>query len=211
MDEVQPSMRNRRLVLRPDVQEADSVLIERTLNGDREAFGELTKRYTPMVLGYLRKKFPSAHEVEDVLQEAFLRAYTQLDSLRKRERFRPWLLTIARNEMLDSLSHAKSIREGKSRVRNDGVHSVGIVGDPEDPGGKVSLAETQQHVIDAISSLSDKYQPILYMRIIDEEPLNEIAHRLGLKESTARMRLLRGLQKLRTRLNKQGITRHEGK
>lgn len=192
------------------MQEADSVLIERTLNGDRDAFGELTKRYTPMVLGYLSNKYPRASEIEDVLQEAFLRAYVQLGSLRKRERFRPWLLSIARNEMLDSLRRAKSMYEGKGRVRNDGVRSIGITHDPEHPGGKASLAETHQHVITAISALGDKYQLILYMRIIDEEPLNEIAHRLGLKQSTVRMRLLRGLQKLRTRLKKQGVTRYEG-
>lgn len=160
-----------------------------------------------MVLGYLSNKYPRANEIEDVLQEAFLRAYVQLSSLRKRERFGPWLLSIARNEMLDSLGRAKSLREGTSRVESDAIGSIGNIRGSDEPGGKVSLAETQRHVMDAISALSDKYQPVLYMRIIDEEPLNEIAHRLGLKDSTARMRLLRGLKKLRTQLKKQGITR----
>lgn len=203
-------MSDRRLVLRPDVQETDSVLIERTLDGDRDAFGELTKRYTPMVLGYLSNKYPRASEIEDVLQDAFLRAYVRLGSLRKRDRFGPWLLRIARNEMLDSLGRARLIHEGTNRVKNDAGRSIGIIRSPDDPGGKVSLAETQRHVMDAISTLSDKYQRIIYMRIIDEEPLNEIAHHLGLKQSTVRMRLLRGLQKLRARLKKQGITRYEG-
>lgn len=184
----------------------DSVLIERTLDGDHEAFGELTKRYTPMVFGYLSSRYPRAAEIEDVLQEAFLRAYTQLGSLRNRERFRPWLLSIARNEMLDSLGRAKSLREGKSRIESEAVRSIGTIRASSDSSEKASLADTERHVMDAISTMGDTYQTILYMRIIDEVPLNEIAHRLGLKESTARMRLLRGLQKLRKRLKRQGIT-----
>ncbi len=67
------------------------------------------------------------------------------------------------------------------------------------------MAETQNLVMDCLSKLGDKYRAILYMRLISEEPPNEIARRLGLKESTVRMRLLRGLKKLRESLEKREI------
>jgi len=68
------------------------------------------------------------------------------------------------------------------------------------PASRAAEQETGQTVLRAIAALREKYRVVLYLRLVDEISLCEIAERLGLKESTVRMRLQRGLTQLRKSL-----------
>lgn len=81
--------------------ERDRLLIERTLAGDRNAFGHLVERYTPLVRGVIWEALRRPDEVEDLAQEAFTRAYEQLPRLRRFDRFPGWLCRIATNAVID--------------------------------------------------------------------------------------------------------------
>ncbi len=173
----------------------------------------LMERYSPMVLSYLCGKTRSDHDREDLLQEIFLLAYSRLGTLRRPDRFGPWLMRIARNRHLDF-----QLKES-SRQRMDGVGGTlnAVNGDsvrsclmaPSGPVDKASAEQTRDLVQGAIGQMGVTYRAVLYMRLIGEESPREIARRLGLKESTVRMRLFRGLKKLRRLLEKQGVTSSE--
>ncbi len=181
--------------------EKDAVLIEGVLNGDDSAFGVLMRRYSPLLLGYLCGRTNGMSDTEDLMQEIFLSAYRNLHTLRKRELFGPWLLRIARNRLFDHIRKLKSERGRGAQevsVELDNVEARAAKMDTAaDPMQEASYKETCDLVMQAIGKLNDKYRTILYMRLIGEEMPQEIARQLALKESTVRMRLSRGLKKLR--------------
>jgi len=187
----------------------DSVLIERILAGDDRAFERLLERYAPMVLGYLCGKIGSDSDREDLLQEVFFAAYCRIASLRDRDRFGPWLMRITRNKLFDFCRERSARTPIASLEGYPGTVDSSPVTQRADlspgPMDKASLAETQNLVMDAIGKMDERYRTVLFMRLIAEETPQAIARGLGLKSSTVRMRLLRGLKKLRKALQNEGL------
>ena len=81
----------------------DADLVRRTLAGSREAYKELVTRYQGHVYGLAYSLLGDWAEAQDIAQEAFLRAYTNLDQLRERERFAAWLRRVAFGVTMDWL------------------------------------------------------------------------------------------------------------
>ena len=190
--------------------EDDGKLIERTLAGEGRAFEVLMQRYTPYVMATLWTPVGGASQKEDLLQEIFFSAHTRLRSLRRRDRFRPWLRKIIRNCSIDYQR-----RETAQRRHADQVEFVdGMEADEarrpeqrfEGPREEAALAELREIVVDTLASMGERYRTILYMRVIDEQSLLQIAKTLGLAEGTVRVRLFRGLKKLRKALIRRGVT-----
>jgi RNA polymerase sigma-70 factor (ECF subfamily) len=77
------------------------------------------------------------------------------------------------------------------------------------PAVSASFSETQGRALEAIGQLNDSYRTVLYLRLIEELDPQEIAGRLGLRKGTVRVRLLRGLKKLRELLAGHGISSSE--
>ena len=81
--------------------DSDRALIRRALDGDNDAFGELLERYSPLVHGVLLERIRRTDEVEDLVQEVFVKAYQSLVTLRDARRFAPWIARIAANLAVD--------------------------------------------------------------------------------------------------------------
>ncbi|MBI5093876.1 MAG: RNA polymerase sigma factor [Candidatus Hydrogenedentes bacterium] len=184
----------------------DADLIERVLAGDRISFDVLVVRHSPLVLGFLSSRLSNVTAAEDLAQEVFLSAYSHLQALRDRSRFVPWLVRIARNRLLD-------YRRGISRRRettlpeNDTGIPIEEVRDPSPgPADTASNSQVQLAVLEEIARMKERYRAVLFPRLVGEESTEEIARRLGLKVDTTRMRLLRGMRKLRKALTRRGIT-----
>lgn len=182
---------------------SDESLIAQTLAGDDRAFGELVRRYAPIVLAWLSANNGNDGENEDLVQEALLNAYLRLAKLRHRDRFGPWLVAITRHKLMDARRNKSrqpritTIEQGQGPY-GDAVEALSRQDDTSrGPRERASSMETENIVHDAISNMGDTYREILHMRLFGEETPQAIAHRLGLRESTVRMRLLRGLKKLR--------------
>ncbi len=190
----------------------DGILIQRTLDGDRAAFDALMERYVPMVLGYLCAKTGHAPDTEDLLQETFLTAYAKLRRLKRPNRFGPWLITIARNKLMDARRREATWRRIANRPEqlnaNGSLHTEPSTVE-DTPAVSASFSETQGRALEAIGQLNDSYRTVLYLRLIEELDPQEIAGRLGLRKGTVRVRLLRGLKKLRELLAGHGISSSE--
>src|SRR5689334_13266311 len=85
---------------------AQGQIVERVMSGDAEAFGELYKMYAPMVHGIILSRV-RRDEVDDIVQEVFLSAYKNLNSLRDRSEVGAWLAMIARNRAAEFYRAAK--------------------------------------------------------------------------------------------------------
>jgi RNA polymerase sigma-70 factor (ECF subfamily) len=174
----------------PELSE-DATLLRAARLGDRAAFGRLYERYARMVHGVLLSKVP-AGEVDDLVQDVFMRALRRLSTLRESGSFGAWLAAIARNLANDY--HRRSVPEEQladDTCDND-IDRGKTTGDHEGPGAAI---------LEAIRSLSDAYRETLILRLVEGMTGPEIAARTGLTPGSVRVNLHRGMHQLRAKLS----------
>ncbi|PYR58203.1 MAG: sigma-70 family RNA polymerase sigma factor [Acidobacteria bacterium] len=154
--------------------------------GDREAFGQLYGCYFRMVHAVLLGRVPR-RDVDDLVQDVFLTAFTRLKGLREPAAFGGWLATIARNRATDHLRRSHEQVELPDEL----------------PGGEAIEADTLA-VLDAVRKLPDAYRETLLMRLVEGMTGAEIADRAGLTEGSVRVNLHRGMALLREKLGGDG-------
>jgi RNA polymerase sigma-70 factor, ECF subfamily len=153
--------------------------------GDQEAFARLYWTYLRMVHAIVLGRVPR-RDVDDLVQDVFLAAYTRIRELRDPAAFGGWLAAIARNRATDYLRRAPL--------------EVEI---PDDlPGGDPIDAETVA-VLDAIRKLPEAYRETLLMRLVEGMSGQDIAARTGLTPASVRVNLHRGMKMLREKLELQ--------
>src|SRR6202046_1767823 len=130
---------------------ADAMWVAAARDGDRAAFGQLYQRYARMVHGVLLAKVPVS-DVDDLVQDVFIRALRRLSTLRETESFGAWLAVIARNVARDY--HRRTLPEEP------------LTDDPSDPR-ILRVVSSEDHdgpaaaVLDAVRSLPDAYRETL--------------------------------------------------
>jgi RNA polymerase sigma-70 factor (ECF subfamily) len=180
------------------MSEGDSVLVRRARDGDRAAFEELVRRTSRLVFARLYLDTGSVHRSEDLLQETMLLAYRSLRRLQDPDGFRPWLLTIAHNALIDSArreSRLKRTAPGNGETPLDKVPANGL--SPEDAAQREEL---RQQVLSVLRSLPEEYRLPLTLRYITGADYEAIGEQLGITNGSLRGLLHRGLKLLRERL-----------
>ncbi len=167
----------------------DAALVIAARDGDRTAFGRLHDRYAPMVHGIILARVPRG-EVEDLLQDVFLKALRQLGSLRDVNAFGGWLARIARNCTVD---YHRNRRD--EETLND-----------ETVAASSSDIEAIR-VLSVIRTLPDAYRETLVLRLVEGMSGPEIAARTGLTPGSVRVNLHRGVRLLR---EKMGLEQNNG-
>lgn len=172
------------------LQDSDAALVKASQQGDTEAFGDLYRRYARMVHGVLLARVRPA-EVEDLVQDVFLRALPRLGDLRDASRFGAWLAAIARNIATDYYR--------RSRVQPQ------TSDDPTDPDERpanscISRAREATEILECIRGLPEAYRETLILRLVEGMTGPEIAARTGLLPGSVRVNLHRGMNHLRQKL-----------
>ncbi|MCL6480998.1 MAG: sigma-70 family RNA polymerase sigma factor [Firmicutes bacterium] len=177
--------------------------VERARQGDLAAFEELVNRYEQKIFRLAMNITGNREDAEDVLQEAFLKAYTNLGRFQGDSRFYTWLVRIAINEGLMKLRKRRAnVVSLDQEVETDEDVLPRQVEDwgpnPEQRFAQIEL----QHILDeAIASLEPGYRIVFVLRDIEQLSSEEIAQVLGLSVPAVKSRLLRARLKLRERLN----------
>lgn len=173
--------------------EDDSALVHAAREGDRSAFGGLYAKYARMVHGILLARVP-AGDVDDLVQDVFLRAMPRLRDLRDARKFGPWICTIARNMASDFYRQTKPIAEVTERLSED---------EPEgSAAGSVSDAEAAM-ILQCVRQLPEAYRETMILRLVEGMTGPEIASRTGLTPGSVRVNLHRGMQQLREKLSRR--------
>jgi RNA polymerase sigma-70 factor (ECF subfamily) len=173
----------------------DQTLVRQALRGDREAFGALVERYAGLVHGVVLEVVRRPEEVEDLVQDAFCRAYEGLGSLRDTSRFAPWVAQIARNV---SLTHAHRERGRGLRERMEGwVWPVAPVPAPDEA---VEEEERAALVWEALDQLGPEERQVVVLRHLEGCSYREIARFLGRSVATVRWRLIGAERRLSQKL-----------
>ena len=178
----------------------ESELVGQSRNGDRAAFTELVNRYAAKVFRLARHITKNDHDAEDVLQEAFLKAYTRLDQFQGNSRFYTWLVRIAVNEALMKLRRAKT---RKTVSLDQELESEDGSLPRETASERYDRRETREYLTKAIDSLAEAYGSVLVLRDIEGLSTEETAEMLGLSVSAVKSRLLRARLQLREKLKRQ--------
>jgi RNA polymerase sigma-70 factor (ECF subfamily) len=166
----------------------DASLIAATLAGDTAAFGRLVGLYQDRLYNSLLRVLGSAEDAADIVQDAFVQAFTKLDTFRGSSAFYTWLYRIAFNL---AMSHAR--REHKTASLDGMKALVGeepMDGQPTAESG-VLEQERAEMVHAALAELTMDYRQILVLREIDGCRYDEIAEILDLPVGTVRSRLFR--------------------
>jgi RNA polymerase sigma-70 factor, ECF subfamily len=156
--------------------------LDAAARGDQQAFARLYSGYVRMVHAIVLGRVPR-RDVDDLVQDVFISAFTRLGELREPSAFGGWLAAIARNRATDYLRQARPEADM-----------------PDDlPGGDPIEAETIA-VLDTIRKLPDAYRETLLMRLVEGMTGQEIADRTGLTAGSVRVNLHRGMKMLREQL-----------
>ena len=181
-----------------DATDAAAVLA-RARQGDSEAFRALVEQHSRSVFRLAFRMTGNEQDAEDVVQEAFLRAYKQLGRFESRANFGTWLYRIVANCSVD-LMRAKQARHDISRRESldDAVElpAHAIPG----PQRLAESAEIQQRVRDALAGLSPLERAAFTLRHHEGRSIEEISKTLGLGTSAAKHSVFRAVKKLRVAL-----------
>src|SRR5216684_2710394 len=171
-------------------EESDVVsLVAAAREGDRGAFGALYERYARMVHGILLSRVPVG-DVEDLLQDVFVRAMRRVHTLRDVACFGGWLATVTRNRANDY--HRRSV----DQVELTEETQVAAAG----PGRGSTPRHDGSEILEIIRGLPDAYRETLVLRLVEGFTGPEIAERTGLTPGSVRVNLHRGMQMLREKL-----------
>jgi RNA polymerase sigma-70 factor (ECF subfamily) len=187
--------------------ESDHDLVERSLQGDRDAFGQLAERYYRMVSVLALQKTGHRADAEDIVQEAYVRAYRALGSLREGSRFAAWIYNITLKLCIDWLRRRER-RDGTVPFDDDSAaHSTSGRLSRSALGGGVGDAlearDEQAHILRAMGALPDKYRLVITLRYVRKMSYKDIAEHLGEPPGTIANRLHRATRLLQDRLGRR--------
>lgn len=168
------------------VLQSDGELIDAVLRGDRQVFAILVKRYERPVRAIAMSVLRDRHLAQDVGQEAFVRAYEKLGSLRRAGAFGPWLLKIARRCALD-IVHG----QGWASLSEDDILAA------EPPG---LLDEERKRLLAAVVKLRESERQAVMLRYFSGYSVKEIADITGRNVGTVTKQLSRAHRHLRVLL-----------
>ena len=171
---------------------ADSDLVNRTLKGDLDGFGELHDRYFHRIASTVTRIVGDRFRAEDVAQEAYHKALESLSRLEDPDLFFPWIRRIAVN---------KAVEETRRWGRRDRLHTAWETYRKQ----RDTTSSALDHLVDgvratevreAVERLPEKQRAAIVLRFFQGLSIAETAEALGCQEVTVRSNVFRGLRKL---------------
>ncbi len=185
--------------------ETDQQLVERVQAGDKRAFDLLVLKYQPKILGLVSRYVHDSHEVQDVTQEAFIKAYRALPRFRGDSAFYTWLYRIAINTAKNHLVSRGRRPPGSDIEVADAEHyeNGGALRDMENPENMLFSRELGEVVHRAISDLPDDLRSAVTLREFDGLSYEEIAEIMDCPVGTVRSRIFRAREAIDKRVRAQ--------
>jgi RNA polymerase sigma-70 factor (ECF subfamily) len=170
---------------------SDADVVQRVRDGDRASFEILMRRHNQRIYRAARAILRDESEVEDVMQQAYINAYTHLDQFQDRSRFSTWLTRIAVNEAL-------ARRQKRQSTAPAGGDDVETVVSPQPTPEHLAYAGELQRVLEgAVDDLPDAYRAVFMLRDIEGLSTNETSEALDLGEEAVKTRLHRARAMMR--------------
>jgi len=172
----------------------EAVVIARVRAGEPEAYAELVRAHTGIAIRAARALGAGA-DAEDVVQQAFIKAYCSLGRFRDGAAFRPWLLSIVANETRNTVRTAVRQRAVVGREAAL-VEAEPLIPESADPAVAAVETERRAVLLAALEELSEEHRLVVTYRYLLEMEESETAEALGWPRGTVKSRLNRALRKL---------------
>jgi RNA polymerase sigma-70 factor, ECF subfamily len=183
----------------------DGQLVERVLAGQRQAFDELIRRYQRQAVAVSFRLLGNSHDALEVTQDAFLKAFSRLDTLEKPEAFGGWLMRIVSNL---SLNYRRS-RKTRAQLPladvlgpADAQHTDAAGGSEwmarsGDPVRNLESQELGKRLQEALNELPEKQRLAIVMFTIEQMPQKDVAEALHCSVEAVKWHVFQGRKKLR--------------
>lgn len=178
--------------------DTDQQLVERVFNGDKSAFDLLVLRYQHRILALIGRFIKDPHEVEDVCQEAFVKAYRALPSFRGDSQFYTWLYRIAINTAKNYMV-ARGRRPPSTDVDVDEaefLETQTVLTDIENPEQNLAKDDLKRVIDKAIEDLPEDLRTAFTLREFGGLSYEEITEIMGCPVGTVRSRIFRAREAL---------------
>lgn len=183
----------------------EAQLVRRAREGDREAFRGIMRCGNQRLFRIARSVLRDDAEAEDVVQEAYVRAFTNLDAFRGEASIYTWLTRIALNEANGRL-RKRRLSVGLDEIetmQNQGSHVIMFPNADATPETDVARLQTRRVLEAAIDELPTDFRVVFIMRDVEGCNIAETAAALGIREGTVKTRLHRARRQLRNALSER--------
>jgi RNA polymerase sigma-70 factor (ECF subfamily) len=179
--------------------DSDESLVIRAREGDYQAFEMLFERHRLLVYRFAYQMTQRRDDAEDMVQEAFVRAYQNLHRYRDEAKFTTWLLRIVSNLCTDQ-ARMSTRRTNLEQKEAAGALDYMTIGNFENPVDNLEQEQRVRALKKAIAALPDHHRQMIVMRDLEERDYKEIADVLGCTVGGAKLRVLRARRALRDRV-----------
>ena len=176
----------------------DDKLVERAIGGDESAYSELVEKYERALYFHVRKMIKDEEQVNDLVQEAFVKAFDNLNSYSTNYAFSTWLYRIATNHTIDYLrkKKLKTLSIDEPVKTRDGDMQMQLEDESAGTDRNIIRKQRQKIVQNAIDELPEKYRKVIEMRHMEEKSYQEIADVLDLPLGTVKAHIFRAREML---------------
>jgi RNA polymerase sigma-70 factor, ECF subfamily len=173
-------------------QKTEEEIIVRILNGDRQAYALIVDGYKVLIYNLAFRMTGNYQDADDLTQETFIKAYNNLWRFDRKRRFFSWLYTISLNCIRNHLKKNKNDRflehpEKKQYTDNE----------QQSPEARIIAAQESDAIDFALSALDNQLRALLIMKYSQNLSFEEIAEITGKSLSAVKMRIYRGLERLK--------------
>lgn len=180
----------------------DKILVQGALAGETEYFSVLVDRHATVVRRCIESLVRNPSDVEDLVQDTFMKAWLHLSAFRFEASFRTWLLSVALNEGLALHRRRRSRPCCISAANVDALPS-----ESESPHEAFTRWETRMEIYSAVTKLPMKYRQVLVLCDLQQLTMRETANRLETKVTLVKTRLFRARRMLSKALSEDAVRR----
>ena len=168
-------------------------LIRKTKKGNRRAFEKLVMKYQRLIYGSVRKMVLNHDDTNDIVQDTFVKAFSNMTTFDEQNAFYPWLHRIAINTTLNHLEKKRRYQETYIRAENGDAY----FSQNGNPLKFVLQSEYEQRIARALEKLSNDQRIVFMLKTSEELSYEEISERLNISIGTVMSRLARAREKLK--------------
>lgn len=172
----------------------ESIWLEEARQGDKAAFGKLIEAYQGPVYNLAYRMLSNSGEAEEAAQEAFIRAYTRLDSYNPAHKFSTWLLSITSNYCIDQLRKRRAVFLSIDEPLPP--HPALSADQEKRPESQLLMNEQQTMVQSLLEELAPDYRQTVVLRYWYDLSYEEIAEMMDTTVSAIKSRLFRARKQL---------------
>lgn len=180
----------------------ETSIIKRALDGDQKAYAEILDRYKGPIYGLVLRMVRSKEEAEDLVQEAFIKAFNALPTFNEEYAFSTWLYKIAINNCIDYFRKKRlsTFPLDKPIQSKDGEIKREFSDSSSSPEHRMLSTEKTNSINHAINSLPEKYRRVIVLRHKEDRSYEEIAVLLDVPLGTVKARIFRAREMLKRKL-----------